>query len=162
MHDIWIDPLQPVCGFHLFKLHFCILPVLVALGLQSCRQAFSGCRELGLSPVAMHRLLNEVSSLIVECRLYAHRFQQLQHLGLVVPWHVGFSQTRDGTHVPCIGRGIPIHCTTREVPFCGFPIFLNQLTFHGIFTPGFADICYNLHFWIFEENKKDGKRLASV
>ena len=83
--------------------------MLVALGLQSCRQAFSGCRELGLSPVAMHRLLNAVSSLIVERRLYAHRFQQVQHLGLVVPWHVGFSQTRDGTHVSCIGRQVLYH-----------------------------------------------------
>ena len=38
------------------------------------------------------------------------------HTGLVAPWHVGSSQTRDGTCVPCIGRRILIHCATREVP----------------------------------------------
>ena len=31
---------------------------------------------------------------------------------------MGSSQTRDRTHVPCIGRGILIHSTTRE--FLGF------------------------------------------
>ena len=30
------------------------------------------------------------------------------------------SQTRDGTCVPYTGTWILIHCTTREVPHCGF------------------------------------------
>ena len=34
--------------------------------------------------------------------------------GPVAPRHVGSSQTRAGTRVPCIGRQIPNHCTTRE------------------------------------------------
>ena len=38
--------------------------------------------------------------------------------GLVVPRHVGSSQTRDRTCVPCIGRRILNHWTTREVPTC--------------------------------------------
>ena len=42
--------------------------------------------------------------------------QQLWHTGLVAPWHVGSSWTRAETHVPCIGRWILDHCTTREVP----------------------------------------------
>ena len=33
-------------------------------------------------------------------------------MGLVAQWHVGCSQTRDWTGVPCTGRGILIHCTT--------------------------------------------------
>ena len=37
-------------------------------------------------------------------------------MGLVIPWPVGSSPTRDWTHVPCIGRQIFIHWTTREVP----------------------------------------------
>ena len=37
--------------------------------------------------------------------------------GLVAPQHVEFSQTRDGTCVPCIGRWILIHCTNRKVPY---------------------------------------------
>ena len=34
--------------------------------------------------------------------------------GLVAPQHVGSSQTRAQTRVPCIGRQILNHCTTRE------------------------------------------------
>ena len=37
-----------VCGFHLFKIYLFTLLFLVAPGLHCCRQAFSGCRELGL------------------------------------------------------------------------------------------------------------------
>ena len=35
--------------------------------------------------------------------------------GLAAPRHVESSQTRDRTHVPCTGRQILTHCTTREV-----------------------------------------------
>ena len=38
-------------------------------------------------------------------------------MGLVTPWHVGSSQTRDRTRVPCIDRQILNHCTSREVIF---------------------------------------------
>ena len=37
-------------------------------------------------------------------------------MGLVAPRHMGSSWTRDQTYVPCIGRQILNHCTTREVP----------------------------------------------
>ena len=37
--------------------------------------------------------------------------------GLVAPRHVESSLTRDRTCVPCMGRWILIHCTTREVPY---------------------------------------------
>ena len=41
--------------------------------------------------------------------------QSLWCMGLVPLRHVGSSQTRNLTCVPCIGRWIPIHCSTREV-----------------------------------------------
>ena len=41
-------------------------------------------------------------------------------MGLVAPWHVGSSQTRARTRVPCIGRQILNHCATREAPSCTF------------------------------------------
>ena len=44
-------------------------------------------------------------------------------MGLVAPWHVESSQTRDRTHVPCIGRQILNHWTSREAwesPFYGW------------------------------------------
>ena len=42
--------------------------------------------------------------------------QYLWHTGLVALWHVGSSRTRARTRVPCIGRRILNHCTTREAP----------------------------------------------
>ena len=40
--------------------------------------------------------------------------------GLGAPRHVGSSQTRARTCVPCIGRQTLNHCATREAPRCGF------------------------------------------
>ena len=40
--------------------------------------------------------------------------QQLWLTGPAAPWHVGSSQTRAQTRVPCIGRQILNHCATRE------------------------------------------------
>ena len=42
--------------------------------------------------------------------------QQLWLTGLVAPRHVGSSQTRARTRVPCIGGQILNHCATREAP----------------------------------------------
>ena len=36
--------------------------------------------------------------------------------GLVAPWHVGSSQTRARTRIPCIGRQTLNHWATREAP----------------------------------------------
>ena len=41
-------------------------------------------------------------------------------MGLVALWHVESSRTRDRTHVPYVGWGILIHCTTREALAGGF------------------------------------------
>ena len=40
--------------------------------------------------------------------------QQLWLTGPFAPRHVGSSQTRARTRVPCIGRQTPNHCATRE------------------------------------------------
>ena len=48
------------------------------------------------------------------------RTQQLWPEGLFAPRHVGSSQTRARTRVPCIGRQILNHCATREVPVIFF------------------------------------------
>ena len=42
--------------------------------------------------------------------------QQLWLTGPAAPWHVGSSQTRARTRVPCIGRQTLNHCATREAP----------------------------------------------
>ena len=49
-------------------------------------------------------------------------------MGLVAPRHVGSSQTRARTRVPCIGRRILNHCTTRETSV----VFFFVLTIYWI------------------------------
>ena len=44
--------------------------------------------------------------------------------GLVAPRHVGSSQTRARTRVPCISRQTPNHCATREAQPHGFKYHL--------------------------------------
>ena len=85
-------------------IYLCII-FLAGLSLCCCTQAFSSCsarawRRSGFSSV--------------EHGLQGAQAQQLTYTGLVAPWHVGTSQTRDRTHVPCIGRRILYHWTTRE------------------------------------------------
>ena len=46
--------------------------------------------------------------------------------GPVAPRHVGSSQTRARTRVPCIGRQILNHCATREAPLLRFLIPSSQ------------------------------------
>ena len=50
--------------------------------------------------------------------------QQLWFTGLVAPRHVGSSQTRAQTRVPCIGRQTLNHCATREAHFFQKKIFI--------------------------------------
>ena len=53
-------------------------------------------------------------------RALEHTGSVVGRMGFVAQWHVESSQTREQICVPCIGRQIPIHCTTREVPSVSF------------------------------------------
>ena len=115
---------------------------LTVLGLCCCMQTFSSCGEPGLLFIAVHGLLIAGTSLVEEHGLQARglqqlwlvgfsscgtraqqlwlagsraQAQQLWHMDLVAPRHVGSSRTRARTHVPCIGRRILNHCAPREV-----------------------------------------------
>ena len=119
-----------------FKLIYFIFNLFLApLGLHCCMWAFSSCGERGLLFIQVHGLLIAVASLVLEHGLQVHglhscgtwaqqlwlvdsraQAQQLWHTGLAAPWHVGSTRTRARTHVPCIGRQIVNHCTTREAP----------------------------------------------
>ena len=57
--------------------------------------------------IVAHGLWSAQASVVVAC-------------GLVNPRHMGSSQTRCRTHIPCVGRRILNHWTTREVPVCVF------------------------------------------
>lgn len=75
---------------------------------------------VGLLFLAVHRLLIVVASLAAEHGLYVWELSSCSITGLVAPWHVGSSWSRDQTHVSCIGRRTPIHSTSREVQKCNF------------------------------------------
>ena len=97
---------------------------MAVLGLRFCARAFSSCGKWGPLFIAVRRPLTVVASLVVEHRLQMHRLSKLWLTGLVAPRHVGSSQTRARTRVPCIGRQIFNHCATREGPQCS--IFKDQ------------------------------------
>ena len=88
--------LDDILSSSLRKQFFYFLP---ALGLCCCVRAFSSCRARAPGRVG---------------------FSELQLKGLVAPWQVGSSQTRAQTCVPCIGKQILNHWTTREVRFQSF------------------------------------------
>ena len=53
--------------------------------------------------------------------------------GLVAPWHVGSSQTRNPTHVSSIGRWIFYHWAIREAP--GLCVFITNKTLSNLTIP---------------------------
>ena len=78
-------------------------------------QVFSSCREWGLLFTAMRGLLISVAAAVAAYNSGAQA-QELWRSGLVARQHVGSSQTRYWTHVPCISSWILNHRTTTEVP----------------------------------------------
>ena len=61
------------------------------------------------------------------------RAKYLWHSGLVLSRLVGSSQTRDRTHVSCIGRRILNQWTTREVPMSTLECY-DWASLHSWFT----------------------------
>ena len=82
------------------------------------RGPFSGIQEQGLLSRAVRGLLTAEASLDSAgargSGLVAGA-PRLSRTGLVARGHVESSQTRDQTHIPCTGRCILNHRTTREV-----------------------------------------------
>ena len=122
-------------GEHWLRLYFCqhqdghrvyaavflkfIYLFLAVLGLRFCARAFSSCGKRGPLFIAVHGPLTPAAS---RCGAQAPdaQAQQLWLTGPVAPRHVGSSQTRARTRVPCIGRQILNHCATREALCCIF------------------------------------------
>ena len=105
---------------------FLIYLFMAVLGLRFCARAFSSCGKRGPLFIAVRGPLTIAASFVAEHRLQTRRLsscgsraldaqaQQLWLTGLVAPRHVGSSQTRARTHVPCIGRQTLNRCATRE------------------------------------------------
>ena len=102
------------------------------LGLHFCVRAFSSCGEWGPLFIMVHGPLIVVASLVVEHKLQMRRLSscgsqgQLRLTGPVAPRHVGSSQTRARTRVPCISRQILNHCAIREAPSLHF-LFVQKI-----------------------------------
>ena len=68
--------------------------------------------------------------------------QQLWRMGLAAPRHVGSSQARARTRVPCIGRQTLNHCATREAP----PFYFLFLRVWLLYLPHLSGIIQYLSF----------------
>ena len=88
---------KPTLGFLRIIFNY-----VIKLIIGTCTQAFSRCSERAHSPPG--------------CSGSGLTAQWLWLPGFIAPWHVKSSRTRDQTCVPCIGKQILSHCSTREVP----------------------------------------------
>ena len=102
--------------FFFFLTFFWVYLFMAVLGLRFFARASSSCGKWGPLFITEHGPLTVVASLVAEHRLQTYRLSKLWLMGLVAPWHVGSSQTRARTCVPCIGRQTLNHCATREAP----------------------------------------------
>ena len=89
---------------------------MAVLGLRFCARTFSSCGKRGPLFIVVRGPLTIEASLCCGAQAPDAQAQQLWLTGLVAPRHVGSSQTRARTRVPCIGRQILNHCATREAP----------------------------------------------
>ena len=70
--------------------------------------------------------------------------QQLWLTGPVAPRHVGSSQTRARTRVPCISRQILNHCATREAPGLLYFYVISPLSIQNNVTQPWAEMNISL------------------
>ena len=120
---------------------------LAALGLRCCAWAFLSCCEQAL--LSSCGVQASHCSSFSFCRARTLGYERFGHCstqakescctGLSALRHVGSSQTRDRTYVPCIGRWILNQWTTREAP----PAFLWLLSASFFFSHSFtlASLC---------------------
>ena len=116
--DFWLvlrsnNPIKCLVCFHFSRMFLFCFVFCVGFWLHWVFIAVRG------PLIAVHGLLIAFASC---CRALAPERRLSSYgwwIGLVAPWHVESFWTRDRTHVPCIGRWILSHWTTREVhPGC--------------------------------------------
>ena len=106
-----------------FKLNFKFYLLLTALRLRSFVWVFSSCSDCGATLLCgMWASHCSGLSCYRAWALGTWVSVQLWLAGLVAPWHVRSSQTRDRTCVPCIGRWVPIH----QGSISPYPYFLEK------------------------------------
>ena len=86
------------------------------LGLRSFTWAFSSCGKQELVFIAVRQLFIVVVSLVEEHKPSSSQASVVVAHGLNCSKACGIFWNQEQTHVPCIGRQILVHGTTREVP----------------------------------------------
>ena len=89
---------------------------MAVLGLRFCARAFSSCGKGGHSSSRCAGL-SLSRPLLLRSTGSRRAGSVILLTGSVAPRHVGSSQTRARTRVPCIGRQILNHCATREAQY---------------------------------------------
>ena len=140
--ECWLDAPPPFFK-NLFIYLFLVLVAACRLSLVGASRGYSSLRCAGF----LLRWLLLVWSMgsrptgFSSCGTWAQQLwltgsraqaQQLWLMGLAAPQHVGSSWTRTRTRVPCIGRQILNHCTTREVLPCHFFFKVSTLNFFQV------------------------------
>ena len=108
--EFGVFPFRPFFFLNLFILFL----FLAVLGLRFCARPFFSCGKWGPT---LHRGVRASQYRGLSCCRAQAPDVQAQYFWLTDPaarWHVGSSQTRARTRVPCIGRQIFNHCATRE------------------------------------------------
>ena len=105
---------------------------MAVLVLHFCARAFSSCGKRGPLFIMVRGPLTITASLVAEHRLQTRRLSNCGSRAQLHPRHVGSSQTRARTRVPCIGRQILNHCATWEAPAS---YLLNTLAFGSLYHP---------------------------
>ena len=118
----------------LYSLFFFFLILFIYLFIHGCsgslfpREGFLQLRQVGAT---LHRGARASHCRGLSCcgaQAPDAQAQQLWLTGLVAPRHVGSSQTRARTRVPCVGRQILNHCATREaLVFTFLSLVLNTI-----------------------------------
>ena len=99
---------------------------MAVLGLRFCVRAFSSCGKWGATLHHSARASHYRGLSCCGAQAPDAQAQQLWLTGPVAPRHVGSSQIRARTRVPCIGRQTLNHCATREALFHPFYRQLHQ------------------------------------
>ena len=99
--------------FSFFKL-FIYLFIYGCVGSSFLCEGFLQLRQAGATPHRGARASHCRGLSCCRAQAPDAQAQQLWLTGLVALRHVGSSQTRARTRVPCIGRQILNHCATRE------------------------------------------------
>ena len=115
----------------LFYFILFIYLFLAVLGLRFCARAFSSCGKRGPLFIAVRGRASHYRGLSLRSTGSRRACSVVWLTGPAAWRHVGSSQTRARTRVPCIGRQTLNHCATREALIS---VLLKQLKLTYVFA----------------------------